>query len=488
MKKLFLAFIVLIVVVAAIVVVRALMFTAERPQSVPSLDVKVNTDSSASHLATALSIPTVSNQDAAKTDTAAFRRLHAFLAETYPTMHTNLQHEVVGGYSLLFRWQGGDTTLKPALLMAHQDVVPVVPGTEQEWTHPPFGGKIDSGYIWGRGALDDKAGVIGICEAVEALTKTGFQPKRTIYLSFGHDEEISGLSGAVNIAALLKQRGVQCEYVLDEGGIVAHGIVPNVSAPVALIGISEKGYLSVELRVISAGGHSSMPPPNTAVGILSHAIAALEDHQMPAHVDGVTETFLDRMGRETSFGYKLVFANMWLFAPLVERLMAANPTSNASIRTTTAPTMLAGSPKENVLPIMATAVVNFRISPSDNVAAVLEHVKNAINDPRVKIRALGSPSEPSPISDVQSTSYKLLERTITQVFGGDHVVMPYLVVGATDARYFTGLSANVYRFLPNIMTSEDLQRVHGTNERISVTNFQQAVKFYYQIIRVTNEL
>lgn len=475
-------------VLVIIVLVRALMMNPEKRQFPSIAAINLKTDSSGAHLAEALTYPTVSMQKASEVDTAAFSAFHHFLERTYPKMNTLLGKEVTNSQSLLYRWQGSDMTLKPALFMAHQDVVPVIPGTESEWIQPPFGGKIDSGFVWGRGALDDKSSLVGICEATEALLSQGFVPKRTIYFAFGHDEEATGTQGAAKMAEMLKGRGVQFEYVLDEGGTITTGLVPNVSAPVALIGISEKGYCSVELRVVSAGGHSSMPPKNTAVGILSKAISALEEHQIPARFDGVTGTFLERIGQESPFSRKLIFANMWLFKPLVEQMMSSSPTSNAIIRTTTAPTMLSGSVKENVLPIMATAVINFRIAPGDNVASVLEHVNATINDPRVKVRTIGTPSEPSPVSDVRSSSYQLLERSIIQVFGETHLIMPNLVVGATDARWFTGLSANVYRFSPSAITPTDLPRIHGTNERISIENFRQAVKFYYQLLRTTNEL
>jgi carboxypeptidase PM20D1 len=366
--------------------------------------------------------------------------------------------------------------------MAHLDVVPVETGTEDQWTHPPFSGEIADGFIWGRGSMDIKEGVVGILEAVELLLKEGFQPRRTVYLAFGHDEEIGGSEGARVIADELKRRISSLEYVLDEGGSITEGIVPGMESPVALVGIAEKGYVSLELSVESEGGHSSMPPPETAIGILSAALIALERHQMPASFSGVINRLFAHIGPEMNFVRKLVFANTWLFSPFIVHKLAQSPYTNAMIRTTTAPTIVQGGTKENILPKKATCVVNFRILPGDTVASVTDHVKTVIDDPRITIRPLKQSWNPSMVSDDAGECFQTLHKTINQIFP-DVMVAPFLVTGATDSRHYVGISKNIFKFVPFMASREDLKRVHGTDERISIEDYEQCIRFYVQFIR-----
>jgi carboxypeptidase PM20D1 len=437
----------------------------------------------AERMAAALRFRTISHQDTAAFDAEPFRGLHRHLEESFPEAHRALRREVVGGFSLLFTWTGAAPQEPPILLLAHLDVVPAEGWAGRAWTHPPFAGTIADGYIWGRGALDDKAAVLGLLEAVDHLVADGFAPRRTVYLAFGHDEEIGGQEGATVIARQLAARGVRPEFVLDEGLAVADGVVAGVSAPVALVGIAEKGYLSLELVVESPGGHSSRPPPRTAVGILATAVDRLERHQAPAAIEGATRRLLEFAGPEMGFLNRMALANLWLFSPLVRRQLAATPETNALIRTTTAPTMLEGSVKDNVLPTRARAVVNFRIRPGDSVEGVVEHVRSTIDDERVAIAPLGmKPSEPSPEAAIDNGAFTTLQRTILEVFPGA-VVAPSLVLGATDSRHYAGLTPNVYRFLPFRFVAEDYTRVHGIDERIAVADYERAVQFYMRLIR-----
>jgi carboxypeptidase PM20D1 len=330
--------------------------------------------------------------------------------------------------------------------------------------------------------------VLGTLEAVEILLGEGFQPRRTIYLAFGHDEEIGGREGATQIATLLQSRGVELEYVLDEGLAVTEGIVPNVSEPVALVGIAEKGYVSLELTVEGEPGHSSTPPAHTAVGLLSTAIHELERNQMPLKVETATRHLFCTLAPEMSFAMRMVFANLWLFAGLVKRQLAASPVTNALVRTTTAATIFEAGVKENILPPRARAVVNFRVLSSDTVAGVVEHAQRAISDPRVEIKPLGGfKSEPSFVSDTASPSFKSLVRTIRQVFPGV-LVAPGLVLGGTDSRHYAALTRSIYRFSPIRVTGEDLDRIHGTDERISIEGYGQVVRFYLQLIQNSSSI
>jgi len=436
----------------------------------------------AERLAQAIRLQTVSHQDPAQFKGQEFIGLHEHLEQAFPLAHAALTREIVEEHSLIYTWKGQQEGLKPILLMGHTDVVPAESGTDSGWAHPPFEGRISEGYIWGRGSMDNKNAVLGALEAVEMLLKERFQPRRTVYLAFGHDEEIGGQKGAARIAATLHSRGVELEYVLDEGLAITEGIVPNVSKPVAMVGIAEKGYVSVELTVESEGGHSSMPPKHTAIGILSTAIHKLERNQLPLRMDGPARQQFGTLAPEMSFAMKMVFANLWLFGGLVKRQLAASPATNAMARTTTAPTMFEAGVKENILPTKARAVVNFRLLSGDTIASVIEHVRQTVDDPRVKIEPLkGFGGEPSFVSDTASPSFSALEHTIRQVFP-KVIVAPGLVMAATDSRHYADLTNGIYRFTPMWVRPGDLDRVHGTNERISIADYEQAVRFYMQLI------
>ncbi len=477
------------ILLISIILISTFLFTSKNTYVQPEdVDIPIDDELIPQRLAESLRFQTTSYQDLTKFDGEAFHSLHTYLEEVFPNVRTLLKKEIVNDFSLLYTWQGSDAELKPILLMAHQDVVPVDPGTRKNWDYPPFEDKIAEGYIWGRGALDFKSGMMGILEAVEVLLRDGFQPRRTVYLAFGHDEEIGGTQGAAKIAELLHSRDIQLEYVLDEGGSIVQGIIPGVSNPVALVGIAEKGYVSLELAVEGEGGHSSMPPRHTAVGILCKAITRLEEHPFPANMTYIAQ-LLEYVGPKMPFIQKIIFANLWLFSPLAERTLSKVPAANAQIRTTTAATMFSGSTKENVLPQKATAVVNFRIMPGESITSVVNYVKKTIDDPLVRVRPLDFRSEPSSGSDIHSKSSEVLRNTIHQVaVDKELMVAPCLTIGSTDSRYFTGLSDNVYRFFFNIIGPDDIKRIHGTNERISVENYFWLIKFYYQLIRNSNEM
>src|SRR5215469_13610077 len=340
LKVLGLAFLLLV----AIVIARTLFIPSKQIKPQPHTPEGVNAQKVAQDLSGAITFRTISwgpdgTSDQRQATQDAFRSFHGYLEKTFPQVYAKLDHEVVGANNLLFTWKGGDPSLKPILLLGHQDVVPIEEGTESKWTRPPFSGEISEGFIWGRGTLDDKMTVIGVLEAVDLLLSKGFQPKRTVILAFGQDEEVGGLEGAEKIAQLLKSRGIQAEFVTDEGGFLSLGMMPGVSAPVAMIGTSEKGYLSLELTVETAGGHSSVPPKTSSIGILSEAIHQIETHPMPAHVHGPIGEFLEYGGGSASLPMRVVFNNMWLFGPVVQHILESQPDTNATLRTTTAPTI-----------------------------------------------------------------------------------------------------------------------------------------------------
>ena len=481
MKKFTVALGAILLILAIVVTVRTLRFVPSASDTTAVAPLHVQNDSMlADHLAGAVRIPTISYQDSAPRR-AALASLHAYLERIYPRTHATLAHEVVGDANLLFKWTGTDTTLEPIVMMAHMDVVPVEPGSERDWKHPPFSGDIADGFIWGRGALDDKLGVLSELEAVEALVAEGVRPRRTVYLAFGGDEEVAG-RGAIDIVQVLRARGVHPLVAIDEGSAVVRGLIPGTSRPVGLIGIAEKGYASVELTVQGTGGHSSMPPAQTAVGVLARAIDRLETHPFGASLNDATAGMFDQVGRGMELPSRIVLANLWLTRPLLLRKMSSSPTTNAAIRTTTAPTVIQGSPKDNVLPIRARAIVNFRITPGETPETVLQHVRTTVDDPRVAIAFAGRPAAPSPVSSTTSASYLTLARTI-RALEPDAIIGPSLVLAATDSRHYAGFARDVYRFSPISVGEADLARIHGTNERIGVHDYARSVAFMTRLIR-----
>lgn len=470
--------------ILALVLVLAYRVLAFRPPAEARMEPvtdAVDGAAVAARLARAVQFATVSQQPPAQTDPAAFDAFAAWLETEYPEVHRTLRREVIGGHTLLYTWVGRDSHAAPAMLTAHYDVVPVISGTENAWRHPPFSGDIADGYIWGRGTLDDKSAVITILEAVTALLKQGYQPAHTLYLSFGHDEEIGGDEGAAAVAALLKTRGVQLAWSLDEGSFVLDGIIPGIPRPVASINVAEKGYLTVELRAHGVGGHSALPPPETAVGEISRAVVALEQAPLPGGLDGVSGDVFDALARYMSFGPRLFFANRWLFGPLVEHKLAASPVSNALLRTTTAPTMISGGVKENVLPIETKATVNFRLHPRDTPESVLAFVKKTIRDEKVEVKMLRG-DRASAVASADAQGYRAMSAAVRRVFG-DVVVAPGITIAGTDSKHYGTVSDNAYRFNPMVINARDLTGFHGTNERISVENLVRATRFYMELIR-----
>ena len=481
MKKIAILLGVTVVLMAGLAFVRTLRYQPSAPAVVPAPAVTL-TAAAVERLAGSIRIPTISHEDPAAFDAAAFRALHDHLEAGFPRVHARLQRETVATHSLLYAWRGSDPSLQPILLAAHLDVVPIEAGTQAQWEEAPFSGRVADGFVWGRGSIDNKSAVVGTLEAVEMLLSEGFQPARTIYLAYGHDEEVGGTHGARGIAALLQARGVQLEMVLDEGGVIGDGIVAGIAAPVALVGIAEKGYVSLALGTRAAGGHSSLPPQQSAIGVLSAAIVRLEENPLPARLDGATQMMLERLGSSFAFPQRAALANLWLTKPLVVRILENDPSTNAMVRTTTAVTMFQAGTKDNVLASRAEAVVNLRIAPGDSVARVLEHVQRVIDDPRVDVTVTGAfTSEPSAMSSTASESFRSLERTIREVVP-EAVVAPYLVVVITDARHYEALSDNVFRFLPVRLAPQDLQRMHGTNERLAVRDYERAVRFFRELI------
>lgn len=481
--RILLGLVALLVVLGAVVFARAAFWRSKQVVVAPAPALEFDLAASARRLSDGLKIATVSSQGGVGTTSPAFAEFRAYLEKAYPLAHGALERLDSGSTdTLLFRWNGSDPALAPVLLMGHQDVVPAAPDTLDSWEHPPFSGEIDGEFVWGRGAIDDKANVLGVLEAIELHVAAGARPRRTVYLSFGHDEELGGAFGAARVAERFRREGVRFEFVLDEGLCVVDGMVPGVDAPVALVGVAEKGYLTLQLTVKDAGGHSSMPPRKTALGKLARAADRLETAQMPGGIVGVVRDMFDHVGPEMDFPMRVLFANLWLFGPVVEKKLEAERATNAALRTTTAVTMMQGSVKENILPLKASGAVNFRLRPGDTIEDVVEHVRRATDDPEVEIEiADGAMQEASSVSRVDSEGFDLLRRTIRETFP-NAIVAPGLVVGATDCKHFEGLSDSVYRFQPQTLAGADLARIHGVNERLSLENWRRTIAFYHRLL------
>jgi carboxypeptidase PM20D1 len=447
---------------------------------------KVNEEKAVNGVSGALKIPTLSAKGAFRPE--VFLNLHRYLEEQFPLVHSKLQREVVGGFSLLYRWPGSDPAAQPILLMSHLDVVAVPHDEESRWTHSPWSGEVADGYIWGRGAIDVKCGVLSQLEAVEHLLSQEYVPKQDIYLAFGHDEEVGGDDGNLQIALKMRERGVRFRFVLDEGGVIVNGALPGLNEPLALVAVAEKGYATIRLSVDVEPGHSSMPPAETAVGILSAAVARLDQNPLPAGMTGAFGLMLDAVAPEMDFMPRFMLANRDILAPVLLQTFSQTPTLNALARTTTAVTVIHGGQHEGTLPGHAEAFVNFRLLPGDSPEFVLDQTRKAVNDVRVECEFReGAPSiPPSFISDHRSPDFMKLHRVIRQVFPGV-VVAPGLAVVATDSRHFEAVADNIYRFLPVQLQVEDLQRIHGIDERISEKNYCQMVQFMILLIQQLSE-
>lgn len=473
--------IILLVLLAAYILLRIFMFKSKRYGVEKEECPKIDLDRAVKNLSEAVKLKTISYFDKAKIDWGEFERFIKFLEEAYPLVHSKMERERINKYSLLYKWKGRDKDKKPVLFMGHIDVVPVEEGSEGNWAHPPFSGAVEDGFVWGRGTLDIKIQIITLLEAAEHLLEEGYEPGRDIYFAFGHDEELGGLDGAVNIVDVLKSRGVTFEYVLDEGGCVTEGAISGVSSPLAAIGIAEKGFVNISLTCEGKGGHSSMPPRNTSVGLISRAIVELEKHQCKVRMSRCFKDMLNCIGPEMNFLNRMVIANLWLFSPIIKKVFTSFPAGNAMLRTTTAATMTEGSPAPNVLPQKARAVVNFRIIPGETGEYLLEHVRKVIKNDDILVEPLIL-ENPSNISDTESFGYKSIEKAVYSIFP-EAVAAPYIVLGGTDARKYEVLCGNVFRFSPYRIVSEDLSKMHGTNERISLENIDKCVAFYIKLFK-----
>ncbi|NUZ08227.1 M20 family peptidase [Piscinibacter koreensis] len=468
--------------------VRTLTMSSRQLTVPPVAPLAVDGAAAAARLAGAVRLQTISSPTDPTLNAAAFDALHRHLETSFPNAHAVLQREAVG-HALVYTWPGSVAGAKPIALMAHQDVVPIAPGTERDWKEPPFAGVVKDGFIWGRGAWDDKGNLMAIMEAVDALARAGFKPPQTIYLVFGADEEVGGARGARAIAQMFKQRGVRFQLVLDEGLLITQGVLPGLKGPAAIVGVAEKGMLTLQLTATTAPGHSSMPPPGagqSAIGMLAAALTRIENQPMPLAIRGLSRETFETLAPEMGGLSRVFLSNLWLFRPLVEMQLAKAASTNASLRTTTALTVFNAGNVENVLPGKATALVNFRVLPGDRIDDIVAHVTRAIDNPAIRVERYNVAAEASKVSPTDGPAWRLVNTTLRQLHP-DVVVAPALMVAATDSRWFDDIADAVFRFSPVRATPEDLKRFHGTDERISVANYVELIQFFHQLITNTRD-
>ena len=466
----------LIALFFAVILIRAAAFNPKPQPSISDETVTFDKDAAVSSLAELVKCKTISYNDHTLEDDAEFEKLIALLPSLYPRVFDVCSVRQMPDRALLFRWPGKQDTA-PTVLMAHYDVVPV---NEEKWDKPPFAAIIEDGILWGRGTLDTKVTMNAILSAANHLIAKGFQPENDIYFAFSGGEEVNGM-GAVNIVDYFVERHIQPALVVDEGGAVVENVFPGVKGPCGLIGIAEKGMLNAQYKVLSGGGHASAPPVKTPIGTLADACRKVLKHPFPMHITKPAAGMFDTLGRRSTFLYKLIFANLWCFSPVLDLICRMSGGElNALVRTTVAFTQMEGSSARNVIPPEATMVSNMRLNPQDTVQSALHHLRKSVNDPSVEITALES-FEPSPISEIDCPAWDKVAAAVAETWRGC-VVAPYLMVQCSDSRHYRDLSNHVYRFSAMDLTAEERKTIHGNNERIRLETIHNAVEFYIRLI------
>lgn len=465
---------------------KAAVFREAPPRAEATEIPDIDGSAAAARLSGAIKFRTVSYENREQAPAAEFAGLHRHILDSFPKCREAMKIETVNGLSLLLEWTGRNAALPPLLFSAHQDVVPAPEEPSPGWTHGPFSGDIADGHVWGRGALDMKSGLFALLEAAESLITHGFVPERTVYFAFGHDEEIGGLSGAAKISELLSRRGIRLACVFDEGGAIR--TLPEIPCPVGFIGISEKGYATVELTARGAGGHSAVPGNGGAIASLCSAVTKVEKMAQPVDLGPILRLF-KHIGRVLPYGRRFLLANSWLFAPFLRSMLSRTPEMNAMIRTTAAPTIISGGIKENIIPDSARVVINFRLIPGDSAEKLVERVKKAVDDPRIEVTSRFNFKEPPPVSPVDSFYFRSAEEAIYETCGeSDFAVAPFIMLGASDSRHYVACSDAIYRFQYLKLLPEDARRVHGTDERISVSNYVEAIGYYMRLLVKTSSI
>lgn len=450
------------------------------PEAIEPNPSNLSAESLALTLGEAIRFETISemgNPDASRAEFDAFRD---WLTASFPLVHAQMNPEDILHGSLWYTLEGTNPALDPIVILAHQDVVPVEPGTEDQWDHPPFSGTMADGYVWGRGALDMKGFLVMALTAMETLLEEGFTPERTIHIGLGHDEEVGG-TGAEAMAARLEAQGRRAWIVLDEGGTSLDSF-PMTGGPVGLIGVGEKGSLSVEVTARARGGHSSAPPTETAIGLLSRAINAIVDEPFEHAIDHPIPDMMRALAPEMDGMAGFVMARPGLFGSALRGQMMEDDATRATIGTSIAPTIISGGTVANVLPQEARAVINLRLHPRDSVESALAHMRSATAHlDGVTIEPVSGFNAP-PISPTSGRAWEIIAGAAVSHLPEGAPVVPNLLTAATDSRAFRDVADHIYRYAPMRMEMDDLSRIHGDNERIRIDALPGMVSYFRTVI------
>lgn len=506
MKKLLLAILGIVIILVAILLIKTYTYPFKKNNTSVTAEIKwVKNDSAIQRLSGGIKVPTVSGGDLDVFNYAPFDQFKEYLKKSYPLVYQNTENYEVNKYGLVFRLKGNKSDLEPILFLSHMDVVPpgeadvknneenifrpndkalpAVTKVAEDWDYGPFSGAVANGRIYGRGAIDMKGMLFSLMESLTNMIKSGTVPQRDIYLALGFDEEVGGRKGAKQIAKFFKEKGLKFDAVYDEGGLILEkGSIKGIDSDVAVVGCAEKGFLSAKIRVKGLGGHSSMPPMQSAIGKAAVIMQRLEEDQMKPKITPLIKEFFDNIGGTMPFVNRLAISNQWLLKSVLLSQLAKNNSTNALIRSTTALTMMKGSDGTNVLSPEVEFVVNFRLLSGDSVKDIREHIKKATKGFDVEVEEIDNTREASAVSPTNVKAYQLIQQGIKQIYP-NAVTTPYLTMAGTDAYKYQIVSKNIYRFMPIKITDAEKQSIHSTNEYISIENYMKMILYFEYIMR-----
>lgn len=471
------AIVTVLVILLAVILIRTAMFRPEKEPIREAEPIDLNEEKIVADMVDMIRCKTVSNRDESKVDRGEFAKFEALLKKRFPLIHEKCEFHKIGKTGLLYKLKGKSSE-KPSVCMAHYDVVPV---QEEGWSKPAFDGLVEDGFIWGRGTLDTKGTLCGVMEALEKLLSENYIPENDLYLSFSGEEEIDGNSCA-DIVTYLEEKGIKPAMVVDEGGAVVDHVFPGVDDQCALIGIGEKGSVNMNFTLASQGGHASTPPVHTILGRLSQAVVNMEGHPFKRQLTKPVAEMYDTLGRHSTFLYRMIFANLWLFEPVLDMICKKSGGElNALMRTTVAVTRMEGSKAYNVLPPKASFGINMRLLGKDTIEHATEYLKKVINDDEIKCELVNG-MNPSIYSDTSCEEWYKLKGVICQTWP-KAIVSPYLMMACSDSRHYCRITDRVYRFSAMHLSKEERGMIHGNDERIPIETLVKTVEFYVRLLK-----